>query len=143
MAASAQQIADRWKTAMQSPTTAQKYRDGINNYTGNPMQAAAAPEALARYAAGTAAAAQPGGKMQMKLNAANPATWKANATGPGAQNLITGAQKGLAKVQAAAPKVAAAGQAAQDAARSATGAMAKIAAALNAIRAAHGYGPVA
>lgn len=143
MAKTAQQVVANWQKAMQSPTTAQNYRDGINAYSGNPMQAAATPEALAKYAQGTAMASQPGGKMQTKLMAASVQTWKTNAAGPGAQNLVTGASKGLAKVQAASAKVAQAGADAQAAAKQATGAMAKVAAALNAVRAAHGYGPIA
>ena len=140
MAASGQQIVDRWKAAMQSGQTAQKYRDGINGFNGNPMAMAATPQALQKYASNTAAAAQPGGKMQTKLMAANPATWKANASGPGATNLQTGAMKGLAKVQAASAKVAQAGADGQAAAANATGAVAKMIANMNAIRAAHGYG---
>lgn len=138
MSASAAQVVKNWQAAMQSGTTRQKYIDGINAYNGNPMEAAAAAVDDGRYLAGV----QRGlAKMTKKLRSASPNSWKANATGPGASNLVTGAQKGLAKVTAAAQTVAAAGAAGQAAARAATGTMEKIAANIRAIQQTHGYQP--
>ena len=98
MAKSAQQMADAYKQAMQSPQTAQRYKDGIAGYNGNPMAAAAAPDAQARYAQNTQAAVS-SGKMAAKLNAVPVQTWKDNAMNVGAARLTSGAQKAMSKVQ--------------------------------------------
>ena len=99
MAKTAQQMADAYKQAMQSPTTAQRYKDGIAGYNGNPMAAAAQPDAQQRYAQNTQAAVA-SGKMAAKLNAVPVQTWKDNAMNVGAARLTSGAQKAMSKVQA-------------------------------------------
>lgn len=95
MAKSAQQAADNWAAAMSNGLTAEKYKQGIQNTTVNPMARAAEPEAMARYVANTALAAQ--GRMQRRLMSASQADWKNNALTFGARNLAAGAQKGKAK----------------------------------------------
>jgi hypothetical protein len=104
--ATAAQAAANWVAAMGNPSTSKKYSDAINAYQGNPMAAAAQPDALNRYVQNTAAAAAPGGKFVTGLNNASPQTWKTNSTTIGAQRLMSGAQKGQAKYQAAANKLA-------------------------------------
>lgn len=89
--------AAKWLASMQSPTTTQNYVNGINGYQGNPMAAAA--EAIPQYLAGVQDAVN-SGRMQQKLLAVPVSSWKANATGIGAQRLAQGAQKASAKVQA-------------------------------------------
>lgn len=96
----AQQAAEAWANAMASPQTSTNYRNGINNTTVNPMALAAAPDAQQRYVQNTAAAVA-SGRMAQKLNAANVADWKNNASTIGAQRLTSGAQKGKQKATAA------------------------------------------
>lgn len=133
-------LADRWKSAMQGGIAQQKYRDKINAYAGNPMELAAAAVDSGYWAQRTTAAA---GKMAKKLRAVQVGTWKANATGPGAQNMSTGATKGYAKMAAAESTIAAAGAAAKQAAHAAgTDPIARIRAALSAVKQAWGYGPM-
>jgi hypothetical protein len=92
-------MAKNWTNGMQAPQTRQKYTDGINRTTVNPMQLAATPEATQLYLNNVQASVT-SGKRQAKLNAANPQTWKANSVNIGANALSTGAQKALPKVQA-------------------------------------------
>ena len=89
--------AKNWLAAMQSPTTAANYKDGINSTTVNPMALAAAN--AQGYLLGVQQAVNDG-RFQAALNNASPAVWKANATGPGVQNLQTGAIKGAPKYSA-------------------------------------------
>ena len=106
MVKTADQAFARWQQGMSSPQASQNYIQGIQKFQGNPMALAAAPEALARYAAHTAAAAQPGGRMAAGLSRADPNLWRNNATKIGAQTLASGAQKGAAKAQAAYQRLA-------------------------------------
>lgn len=96
----AQQAADNWKNAMANPATAQRYKDGIANFQGNPMALAATNDAQQRYMQNTAAAVT-SGRMAAKLNATDPNTWRSNAQNFGAQKLAMGGQKGYAKAQKA------------------------------------------
>jgi hypothetical protein len=89
--------AQNWLAAMQSPQTAANYKAGINAVTVNPMALAA--QAAPLYLQNVTQAVNDG-RYAQALNNASPAVWKANATGPGAQNLTTGAQKGYPKFQA-------------------------------------------
>lgn len=82
---------------MQNAQTAQNYADGINGYTGNPMQAAA--DADDRYLASIQDAVQSGRRRQALL-AVPVTTWKGNATGKGKQRLAEGARVAAPKVQA-------------------------------------------
>lgn len=100
----AQQAADAWGAAMASPQTATNYKNGIAGYTGNPMAAAAAPDAQQRYVQNTAAAVA-SGRMASKLMAADPNAWRNNATTVGAQRLASGATKGKSKAMAAFTKL--------------------------------------
>lgn len=97
MAKTPQQMADNWTSAMKAPTTAAKYKQGIQGTTVNPMQAAASPAAQQLYAQNTAAAVA-SGRMAAKLNAVPMSTWQNNAANIGAQNLVSGAAKGSSKV---------------------------------------------
>lgn len=99
MAKSAAQMSDSWTKGMQAPQTRQNYIDGINNTTVNPMAAAATPEAMNLYLTKVQQSVS-SGKRQRKLMAANPATWKTNATTVGANSLTTGATKAKTKVDA-------------------------------------------
>lgn len=101
----AAQAAANWQTAMTGGTAAAKYKAGIQNYSGNPMAAAASPESQALYAQNTAAAVN-SGRMAAALNAASVDTWKNNAMTTGATNLAQGAKKGAPKYSAAANKLA-------------------------------------
>lgn len=139
MAATANSIVQNWMTAMQGGAAAAKYTAAINNVTANPMAAAAAAVQNGSYMAGVQAAVN-SGKMVSKLNAASFANWKTITSTVGAQNLVSGAAKGQAKMAAAAPKILAAGQAGKAAAAGAVGAVAKMTANMNAIKAAWGYG---
>lgn len=98
--ATAAQAAAKWKARMTDTTTRQGYIDGINAFQGNPMALAAAPDAQAKYKANTAAAVD-NGRMAKKLMAADPGSWKQNATTIGANNLSSGATKGAPKAQKA------------------------------------------
>lgn len=103
MAMSADQIVSSWTTAMGSAQTAQKYKDGINNYQGNPMALAASTDAEQRYIAGVQNSVN-SGRRAAALNAASPTVWKTNAVNIGAQRLQSGGQKGKARYQAAMQK---------------------------------------
>lgn len=89
--------AQKWQNAMGSMQTQQNYVDGVNNTTVNPMQLAA--DAEQAYLQGVQDAVN-SGRRTAKLLAVPVATWKANATGKGAQRLASGAQAALPKVQA-------------------------------------------
>lgn len=95
---SAAQMASNWKSAMSSPQTQQKYKDGINNTTVNPMELAASDAATQLYLNNVNAAVA-SGKRQAKLRAASQAQWKQNAVNIGANALTTGANKAQSKVQ--------------------------------------------
>lgn len=88
----AQQAQSNWTAAMGSGQTKTNYINGINAVTVNPMQLAAAPEALQKYIDGCQRSLDTG-KRAKALNAASVATWKGNATSIGANNLATGAKK--------------------------------------------------
>lgn len=74
----------------------QAYKDGISRYNGNPMAAAATPDAMARYQAGVNDSVS-SGRRAAALNNADPAAWKSNAMTFGAPALATGAKKAEAK----------------------------------------------
>lgn len=139
MAATAQTIVQNWQAAMQGGVAASKYKSAINAVQDNPMQKAAAAVQSGAYAAGVQRAIA-SGKMVKKLQAASFANWKTIASTVGAQNLASGATKGLAKMQAAAAQIAAAGAAGKAAAQAATGSVAKMVANMQAIQQAWGYG---
>src|SRR5215469_2202052 len=83
---------------MGSTQTQQKYKDGINNTTVNPMALAATPEAMQNYLNGVQRSVD-SGKRARSLNAANVADWKNNAVNYGATALAAGAKKSQAKYQ--------------------------------------------
>lgn len=92
----AQQAVSNWVAAMGSPTTSQKYKDGINGFNGNPMALAATPEAMDAYLNGVQRSIT-SGKRAKSLNDASPATWKNNAINVGAARLASGATKSQQK----------------------------------------------
>ena len=91
-----QQIADAWDAAMKDGRTQKKYRDGINNYQGNPMAQAATADALAKYQMACEVSVS-SGRRAKALNDASVTDWKNNATTVGATNLGSGATKAKAK----------------------------------------------
>lgn len=94
----AQQASANWTSSMGSQQTKQKYIDGINSYSGNPMADAATPQAMAAYLDGVQRSID-NGKRLKSLQGANPTLWKSNAVGVGANNLVNGAKKGAPKYQ--------------------------------------------
>lgn len=92
----AQQAASAWLAAMSSPTTSQKYKDGITATTVNPMQMAASSEAMDAYLMGVQRSIT-SGKRARSLAQADVATWKNNAINVGATRLASGAQKAQGK----------------------------------------------
>lgn len=94
----AQQAVGNWQSAMASPQTSQKYKDGINSTNVNPMALAASPEAMQNYLNGVQRSVD-SGKRVRALNAASVADWKNNAIQYGATNLANGAKKAQAKYQ--------------------------------------------
>lgn len=96
MPKTAAQAVANWLSAMGSPTTRQKYIDGINGFNGNPMALAAAPDAMQAYIDGVTRSVT-SGKRANALNNASVTDWKNNATSVGAQRLASGAQKSQAK----------------------------------------------
>lgn len=97
----AAQAAANWQTAMSGGTATTKWKAGVQAYTGNPMAAAATPEAQALYAQHTQEAVA-SGRMAARLNAADPNMWKQNTL---AASLSTGVKKGSPKYQKAAEKL--------------------------------------
>lgn len=91
--ATAAAAAEAWQNGFSGAGA--KYTAGINSVTVAPGQLAAAQKAL--YVANVAAAAN---TWASKVGAVDINTWKAAATGVGAQRLATGATKGAPKVQA-------------------------------------------
>lgn len=142
---SADQMAAAWQQAMASPQTAQKYKDGINATTENPMALAAAPDAEARYLAGVTDAST-SGRRAAKLNAVPVQRWKTNATTVGAQSIASGATKAKDKVQQHFQRFGPVYAQAKDAARAAkaqgAGPLARVAAAINVMRQAAGKSPI-
>lgn len=102
----AQQASANWQAAMGSTTTRQKYIDGINGTSVNPMALAASPAAMQSYIEGCQRSIDTGKRAQ-SLNNSSVATWKTNATTIGANNLVTGAKKGMPKYTANIAKYAA------------------------------------
>lgn len=88
------QLNQKWLGAMQGAS--QAYVAGTANPKKNPMQAAAAPEALAAYQAGTAAAVT-SGKLAARLNAVPLSTYTNACAKKGAANLAIGAQLAAGK----------------------------------------------
>lgn len=94
-----QQMATNWRSAMQNPQTSQKYKDGINNFQGNPMALAATPDAEARYLNGVQQSVA-SGKRTQKLQSVPVDRWKTNSVNVGSMQLSTGATKAMDKVSA-------------------------------------------
>lgn len=101
MATSAEQIVQRYQQAMASGVTAQRYKDGIDAVTQNPMEkaAAAAPYYLQRVQEAVSS-----GKYAEKLRQTPMARWKDGAKNKGAARLASGAAQAIDKVRAAAQK---------------------------------------
>ena len=93
----AAQAAQNWQQGFGA--AGQKWAQGIQNTTVNPMALAAAqlPKAIANYTA----AAQPGGAMATGLAAAQPSYWKSQCAAASGK-LAQGATKGAAKYAKAA-----------------------------------------
>lgn len=91
--ANAASAAAAWETGFSG--AGQKYTEGINSVTVAPGQLAAAQKNA--YVSGVQ---QNAGIWAAKVAAVDLGTWKAAATGVGAQRLATGATKGLPKMQA-------------------------------------------
>src|SRR5428012_1565 len=92
----ADQISKNWVAAMQSATTQNKYKDGINRYQGNPMAQAATDAAQQKYLQHVQQSVA-NGKRSASLMNADPAMWKQNALNLGATGLGTGASKKASK----------------------------------------------
>lgn len=132
-----QQAVDNWTSAMGSTETANKYKQGINNTTENPMMLAATDEAMTNYLNGVQRSIT-SGKRVAKLQAASFSDWKQTSTTIGVQNLANGAKKGKPKMQRGLAPYAAAWPQMRQAARSLprggkTNAMNRISAALDVI----------
>lgn len=91
------QMAANWNQGMSSPSTAQKYKDGINSFQGNPMALAATDQAQQLYLTNTAASVS-SGKRAAKLNSVPVQRWKDNAINVGSTQLSSGAVKAKQKV---------------------------------------------
>ena len=93
----------------------QSYVDGINGFTENPMQLAAAQadKALQNYTDAIAS-----GRWSAKLGSMSRDQWAGPAIKVGAQRLVSGVAKGTPKMQAALTKFAPAYESARQAARS-------------------------
>jgi hypothetical protein len=131
-------MAANWQKGMQQAGA--KYTQGIQNYQGNPGDVAAQPDRIALYVQNTAAAAS-SGRLAAALTAPGAGQrWRDNALKFGAQNLATGAAKGLAKYQARATALHAVYQAASDAANALpkTDSVGRFMAAYNVMKAAKG-----
>ena len=98
MAKTAEQIVASWQKGMAAAGPA--YTAGTANPRVNPMAAAAAPNAIAAYAAGTARAANTG-FLAARLNATPLSKYVNGCATKGAANLRIGAQNGMAAYQAA------------------------------------------
>lgn len=111
----AEQMLQNWLDGMASPTTAKRYKDGIQGFNGNPMAIAASDQAEQLYLQRVQQAVA-SGKRKAKLLAADPNSWKQNAMTIGASALQTGATKGKPKQRAHYQKWAPIYQQAHDAA---------------------------
>ena len=107
----AAQAAQNWQQGFGA--AGQKWAQGVQNTTVNPMALAAAqlPKAIANYTA----AAQPGGAMATGLAAAQPSYWKSQCAAASGK-LAQGATKGAAKYAKAAGALQPSWQQASDAA---------------------------
>lgn len=132
-------MSKNWRAGMSQG--AAKYKQGIADCQVNPMQLAAAKVADGTYLAAVTDAVN-SGRMVNKLNAADPAMWKANASGAGASAWSASIAKGGPKYDAQVSKLAAAGAAASQAAAQATGPLAKVQASINAMKQAFGKSPI-
>lgn len=137
---SAAQLVSNWQAGM--ARAGPKYAAGINAVTESPMEKAANPAALQKYAIATQAASVPGGRMETGLRGVSLQQWKSQAAGVGATNLVTGAQKGAPKLAAKAQQLIGAYTSAKAAAAGVTGTSAKVMASINAMRAAFGKSPL-
>ena len=80
---------------MSAPSTAAKYKKGIENTTVNPMERAA--QAQDKYLANVQLAVT-SGRYRNNLLKVPFSTWKTNAGGVGSERLSSGAKKASAKV---------------------------------------------
>ncbi len=101
MAKSAEQIAKRWQDAMASPQTAQRYRDGIDATTVNPMELAAQQD---QFYLQQVQASVTSGKRAQRLRETPLSAWKDGAKNKGAGRLSSGAQQSAPKYRAALQK---------------------------------------
>lgn len=92
----AQQATTNWVAAMGSTQTRTNYINGIQGFTGNPMQLAATPEAMAAYANGCANSVT-SGRRAKGLAQTSATTWQQNAINVGAPRLASGATKAQGK----------------------------------------------
>lgn len=97
MAKTLAQAVANWTSAMGSTETANRYKQGIQNCTDNPMQLAATDQAMENYLNGVKRSIT-SGKRVAKLQAASFTDWKAIASTVGVQNLANGAKKGSPKM---------------------------------------------
>lgn len=135
MAVSAEAAAKRYSDSMQSGATKQRYIDGVNATTVNPMALAATPAAMQKYQDRIMESIRTGRRVNA-LNATPAQAWKDGAVKKGADRLASGAQGAAAKVRAHFQKWAPIYQQASDAAAAVTGtgrsaALQKVAAAMN------------
>lgn len=96
MATTAEQAVQRYLAAAASGASRQKYIDGINSTTVNPMAEAAKQEEL--YLRNVTEAVR-SGRRAAKLNAVPVERWKQGAIKKGADRLASGAQAAADKVR--------------------------------------------
>jgi hypothetical protein len=83
-------ISQSWSSSMGSPSTQAKYKAGVMRQTVSPTQLAAAPDAEARYVAGTQEAVT-SGRRGRALQAVTLSDYQTAAVNKGAPRLGTGA----------------------------------------------------
>lgn len=142
MPKTAQQMAANYQAAMQSPNTQAKYKQGIEAFTGNPMELAASDQAMQFYL-NRVTESVTSGKRARRLRETPRERWHRNAITVGANQLSVGAQKAKDKVDAHFAKWAPIYQQARDAARALpkggkANALARVSAAMDVLMAAAG-----
>lgn len=120
MAFNAEMAAKRYQDSMQSGTTKQRYIDGVNSTTENPMALAATPEAMQKYQDRIMESIRTGKRVR-RLQETPAQAWKDGATKKGADRLASGALGAVNKVRAHFQKWGPIYQQASDAAKAVTG----------------------
>jgi hypothetical protein len=136
-----QQLADTWAAGF-TAAAQQKFKTKVQNLQVNPMALAATPEAEAKFLQSVTDSVT-SGRRANALNSVDPAFWKSQTAGAGAQNWMTSVNKGKPKYSNKMAKWSGVYAQASAAAASATGVAAKVLASVNVLRAAAGRTPLA